>query len=144
MSRTLLLLSVGSCAAALVLAAPAAASAPNYILVSGPGLRHPVLLGNWKENLDFLLAVDNASVAAKKLTRSLAHRRRLDIAEFWGWGGYPAPTKPSEANQHGWFYPAHGSQVALIAITFEYSQVPRLVTARVLSILRRHGVPTRY
>jgi hypothetical protein len=40
------LLLFAALAVALVLAAPAEAAAPNYILVSGPGLRQPVLLAN--------------------------------------------------------------------------------------------------
>jgi hypothetical protein len=120
------------------------AAAPNYILVSGPGLRHPVLLGNWKENGVVLLAVANSRVARRSLWRDLVHRRRFDLAEFWGWSGKPRPTKPSDANQHGWFYPAHGSQVALIEITVNAEFVPRLVPARVLKILRHHGVPIRF
>lgn len=131
-------------AAALVLVSPAAAAAPNYILISGPGLRHPVLLGNWNENLRLLLAVDSSPVARKALRQGLAHRRRLGVAEFWDWSGKPRPTNPRDANQHGWFYPAHGSQAALIQITVSAEFVPRLATAKVLSILRRHGVPTRY
>jgi hypothetical protein len=133
-----------SVAVALVLAAPAAAAAPNYILVSGPGLRHPVLLANWNENLDLLLAVANSRKASPSLARTLRHRRRLDLAEFWGWSGKPRPTKPSDANQHGSFYPAHGSLPPVIDITVMGVAAPHVVSARVLKILRRHGVPMRY
>ena len=142
MRRALLLLASG--AVAFVLAAPAAAAAPNYILVSGAGLRHPVLLGNWRENGVLLLAVANSRPAGKALTHDLTRRRRLDLAEFWAWSGKPRPTKPTDANQHGWFYPAHGSQVALIQLTVNGDFLVRLVPAKVLSILRHHGVPTRY
>ena len=44
-------------AAAVVLVAPAHAAAPNYILVNGPGLQQPVLLDDWSENLQLLLAI---------------------------------------------------------------------------------------
>ena len=103
-----------------------------------------MLLGNWKENLTFLLAVDNSPVLGKKPTRGLAHRRRLDVAEFWDWSGKPLPTTPRDANQHGWFYPAHGSQVAVIELTVDGELVPRFVAAKALTILRRRGVPIRY
>jgi hypothetical protein len=79
-------------------------AAPNYILVSGPGLRRPVVLANWKENGVLLLAVANARTADKSLIRGLTHRRRFDLAEFWGRQGQPRPTSPRQANQHGWFY----------------------------------------
>jgi len=131
-------------AVALVLAAPAVAAAPNYILVSGPGMRHPVLLANWNENLDLLLSVANSRAAGMSLARTLRHRRRLDLAEFWDWGGKPRPTKASDANQHGSFYPAHGSLPPVIDITVMGIAAPHLVSARVLKILRRHGVPARY
>jgi len=135
---------LASVAAALVLAAPAAAAAPNYILVSGPGLRRPVLLGNWNENLRLLLAVANSRPAGATLAKTLHHRRRLDLAEFWAWGDNPRPTSARDANQHGSFYPAHGSQPAVIDITVQGVAAPRRVSSTVLKILRRHGVPTRY
>lgn len=133
-----------SVAAALLLAAPAAAAAPNYILVSGLGLRHSVLLANWGENLKLLLAVANSRPAGPALATSLRRRRRFDLAEFWGWSGKPRPTKARDANQHGSFYPAHGSLPPVIDITVDGVAAPHLVSATALSILRRHGVPTRY
>ena len=42
---------------AAVVAAPAGAAAPRYILVTGPGLARPVLLRDWDENLRFLVAL---------------------------------------------------------------------------------------
>ena len=61
-------------AAMVVLAAPAQAAAPNYILVTGPGLPRPVLLANWTENLDLLLAVANAPKASRTTVQGLARR----------------------------------------------------------------------
>ena len=141
-SRALLLFA--SCAVALVLASPAVAAAPNYILVSGPGLRHPILLANWNENLRLLLAVAKSPKASASLAGMLQHRRRFDLAEFWAWNGKPRPTTGSDANQHGSFYPAHGSLRPVIDITVNGVAAPHLVSAKVLTILRRHGVPTRY
>jgi hypothetical protein len=133
----------GALAVALVLAPTAGAAAPNYILVSGPGLARPVLLANWNENLVLLSAVAGAPRAKGAAVRGLARRPRLDLAEFWGWAGRPRPTRPSQANQHGWFYPAHGARRPLIEIMVDGIRVPRLVPAKVLRIFTRHGVPTR-
>jgi hypothetical protein len=91
-----------------------------------------------------LLAVANSRPAGKALARTLRHRRRLDLAEFSDWSGKPRPTKASDASQHGSFYPAHGSLPPVIDITVEGMTAPHRVSAKVLKILRRHGVPTRY
>jgi len=131
-------------AAALAFASQAEAAAPNYILVTGPGLRHPVLLASWDENAALLVATRDAPRASPDLTRGLSQRRRFELAEFWGWRDRPRPTRPSQANQYGWFYPAHAERPALIDMMVEGLQVPRLAPARVLAILRRHRVPTRY
>jgi hypothetical protein len=130
-------------AAAAVLVAPAQAAAPNYILVSGRGLSHPVLLADWQENMKLLLAVANAPRARGQLLAGLSSRPRFDLAEFWGWSGRPRPTRPSQASQHGTFYPAHGSKVALIVLTVQGVTVPRRVPSFVLRTLARHDIPTR-
>jgi hypothetical protein len=132
---------VAALAAALVLAPPVHAAAPNYILVSGPGLKRPILLGNWSENAALLSALVNAPKAKRSVVLGLARRPRFDLAEFWGWGGRPRPTRPSQANQHGWFYPRHRSKPPVIVVTVNGEKVPRLVPTSVLEILRRHHVP---
>jgi hypothetical protein len=124
-------------------ASTASAAAPNYILVSGPGLTHPVLMAKWSENLRLLSAVANARKATGAAVRVLAQRPRLDLAEFWAWSGRPRPTRPNEANQHGWFYPAHASTQAVIELTVNGTAAPRFVPAVVLKILELHGIPTR-
>jgi hypothetical protein len=128
---------------ALLLASPAAAAAPNYILVSGPGLARPVLLGNWDENLALLSALVNAPRAGRTVVHGLAGRPRFLLAEFWGWGEQPAPTRPNQANQRGWFYPAHRRQPAVFKVTVDGTNAPRLAPARALEILAGHGIPTR-
>jgi hypothetical protein len=126
-------------AAAVALAAPAWAAAPNYILVSGPGLQRPVLLGNWDENGSFLAAL----VDAPRAPRPPAGARRFDLAMFWGWGGRPRPTRPGAANQHGWFYPGHGARRAVVDAMVDGVRMPRIAPAATLRILARHRVPTR-
>jgi hypothetical protein len=126
---------------ALALASPAAAAAPNYILVSGPGLPRPVLLGNWSENGELLSAVVTAPTVSRAVARRLARRPRFLVSEFWGWGGMPRPTRPSQANQHGWFYPAHHRQPAVITLTVDGTAVPRRALPRALAIFKRHGIP---
>jgi len=127
----------------LLLAAPAKAAAPNYILVSGPGIKRPILLANWGENGALLSALVGVPRAKSDVVRRLAQRPRFDLAEFWGWGGRPRPTRPGQANQHGWFYPAHGWRPPVIALMVDGYDFPRLVPARVLRILARHHVPLR-
>ena len=130
-------------AAVLVLAPPVHAAAPNYILVSGPALKRPIVLGNWGENLALLSALVNAPRAKGSVVLAVARRPRFDLAEFWGWGSMPRPTRPSQANQHGWFYPAHRSQPPVIVLMVNGYRFPRLVPSAVAKILARHQVPLR-
>jgi hypothetical protein len=127
----------------VVLATPAQAAAPNYVLVTGGGLSHPVLLADWQKNMKILLAVANAPRARGKVLAGLSARPRLDLAELWDWSGRPRPTRAAQASQHGSFYPAHGSKVALIVLTVQGVTVPRRAPAFVLATLARHGIPTR-
>jgi hypothetical protein len=130
-------------AAAVALAVPARAAAPNYILVSGPGLEQPVVLDDWSENGQLLVAIANGPRAKRPGLRGLARRPRFDLAEFWAWSANPRPTDPHEATQHGWFYPVHGRKPAIFKVMVEGTRVPRLATRAALAILARHGVPTR-
>jgi hypothetical protein len=134
---------VATAGIALVLAIPAQAAAPNYILVTGRGLSHPVLLADWKENMKILLAVANAPRARGRAVEGLAARPRFDLAEFWDWSGRPRPASPAQASQHGTFYPARGSRRALIVLTVQGVTVPRFAPTFVLAALRRHGIPIR-
>jgi len=130
-------------AVTLVVAPSATAAAPNYILVSGRGLPHPVLLANWNENLQFLVALGNAPIASHAARGGLRGRPRFDLAEFWGWSGRPRPRGAAEADQHGTFYPAYRGRVAVVAITVDGITAPRLAPRQALTVLARHGIPTR-
>jgi hypothetical protein len=130
-------------AVAVVLAPPAHASEPNYILVSGPGLAHPVLLDERSENLQLLVAIRQGPRAKGAALRGLARRPRFDLAEFWNWNFLPAPTDPRQATQHGLFYPAHGRKPAIFKVMVRGTRVARIASAQALEILASHGIPTR-
>jgi hypothetical protein len=128
---------------AVVLTSSALAAAPNCILFTGPGLPRPVVLANWGENGELLASLVEAPRAKAVGVRGLARRPRFHVAEFWGWRGRRCPTRPSDANQRGWFYPAHRRQPPVIHLTVNGMMVPRLAPPRALRILARHGVPIR-
>lgn len=128
---------------ALVIASSVEASAPRYIFVSGPGLARPVLLADWRENRTLLAALADARKAKEATVRGLDRRRPLRLGLFWGWPAKPRPTRPYQANQEGWFYPASGSQPPVVDLPVNGASVPRIAPARVLRIFARHGVPTR-
>jgi hypothetical protein len=135
-----------SCAVlgALALVPSASAAAPNYILVSGPGLTRPVVLGDWAENGRLLSSVATAPRAKGAAVRGLARRPRFDLAEVWGWStSLPPPTSPRDAGQHGTFYPAHRSKPAVVVMMVSGSRTPRIAPRAFLTILAQHGVPTR-
>ena len=111
-------------AAAVALAVPAWAAAPNYILVSGPGLEQPVVLDDWSENGRLLVEIADGPRAKRPALRGLVRRPRYDLAEFWAWSANPRPTDPREATQHGWFYPAHGRKPAIFKVMVEGDEGP--------------------
>lgn len=123
-----------------VVAAPARAAAPRFILVTGPGLDRPVLLGDWSENLRLM---ESLLPARRARGFSPSGRPRYDLALFWGVPARPVPRRPREANQHAWFYPAHDGRPAVIDLMLSGARYPRLATSGALRILARHGVPTR-
>src|SRR6266849_8848756 len=132
---------VAGLAMALMLASPVRAAAPNYILVSGTGLARPVLLADWAENLTLLHAMAGSPRATGTSVKGLTRRPSLDLAEFWGWSGLPRPTRASQANQHGRFYPAHGTKPAVIVVMVNGAMYPRLVPAKVLRIFASRDIP---
>ncbi len=137
-------------AAALILALPAWSAAPPYIMVSGPRLAKPVLLSNWDENLALFLATDASPQAKASDLRGLKARPRLDLALFWGWSlDSPPPTKASDASAHGSFFPTYRGHPAVIRMNTNGMKTSgesysHLASAKVLRILAKHGVPTRF
>jgi hypothetical protein len=137
------LASIAVVAVALIAAAPVKAAAPRYILVSGPGLSKPVLLSDWSENLALMAAFAKAPRASSLATHRLARRPRFELALFWGVPDNPVPTNPAEANQFDWFYPARGTQPAVVDAFTNGRRSKLKATTAVLRILARHHVPTR-
>jgi hypothetical protein len=97
--------------AAVVCASSASAAAPRYIFVSGACVPEPVLLADWWENHALVLA-DTPRVTP----RALRDRPQLRVSLFWGVPSARPPTRPRDANQFGWFYPAHGRRAAVMEI----------------------------
>jgi hypothetical protein len=127
-----------------LLGAPSAlAAAPDFILVSGPGMARPILLSDWGENLDLLSSLVRAPRADARVVLALGERPRLELSEFWGWGQRPRPTRPSQANQRGWFYPAKDGNPAVFELMVDGTDAPRLAPGVALRILAHHGVSIR-
>jgi hypothetical protein len=123
-----------------VVAFPAQAAAPRYILVSGSGLQRPATLGNWMENLAFVTSL----LHARRPTSGWRDNRpRYELALFWGVPARPVPARPADANQRGWFYPAIGGRRAVVKLRVSGKDFLRVAAAETLRILARHGVPTR-
>jgi hypothetical protein len=125
---------------AAVAAVDAHAAAPRYVLVTGPSLQRPVVLGDWSENLAFLL---DLLPARRPAPGWHTDRPRYKLALFWGVPAKPVPRDPRNANQFGWFYPAANGRRAVVVLLVSGRDGPRIATRKALRILRSHGVPTR-
>ena len=112
-----------------------------------------VLLDDWEEHQALMLSLSDV---AGTPAGDLEERPYLEVALFWGpaWQDYPRDTgalsrlSPSQANQHGRFYPAVGSdQGALFLFDDQTDRSivlrPRAVETPGINILRARGVPTR-
>ena len=126
--------------AAAATAADSHAAAPRFILVTGPGLQRPAVLGDWRENLQFLVELIPRRRPAAGWR---GDRPRYRLALFWGVPSRPVPTSPAEANQMGWFYPAVKGRRAVVVLLVSGQDGPRLATQKTLRILARHRIPTR-
>lgn len=126
---------------AAVLSASAGAAAPRYILVSGPNLQRPVVLGDWNENL--VLLTDLIPTRRPLPGWRGANRPRYKLALFWGVPSKPVPSDPSKAGQVGWFYPAVNGRRAVVVLLVSGRDGPRIVSRDALRILDDHGIPVR-
>jgi hypothetical protein len=140
---TKLLTALAVAGAALLLAASALAAAPRYIMVSGPGLSRPVLFDVWNENLALYVAIAEAPRATRSAAASVRRRPRLRLSLFWGWPEGQLPTRPSQGNQTGWFYPACRARRALVDLKVNGERVLRLAPKEVLDTFTAHGIPIR-
>lgn len=130
--------------------APVYAAAPRVILVYGGGLPSQVVLDNWNENLDLMLAMSLQAPEEVSMD-SLVRRPSFRVAMFWGpvWdeyiraGGDPSSLNPDQA-QLGRYYPRTGPSDPLF--TFDSIPGPGALVRKLLpkgvEILARHGVPS--
>ncbi len=135
----------------IVFAKHADAAAPRLIMVYGSPLRKPVILGNWRENLEFMSSItQQSSVTPEELRR----RPYLRLALFWGpeWAQYVEEGKPidklrpEQANQQGRFYPAVGHASPVVTLDMPPGSVGpswRQVREGGIRILLRYGIPVR-
>jgi len=130
---------------------PVAAAAPRYIIASGALLPRPIILDDWRENLDLMGATVEDPTPPAVSDADLAARPSIDLALFWdatiweplvlqhGLSGL----QPQDANQHARFYPAIGASAPLFVGMADGVFGPHRISVRGLAVLARHGVPTR-
>lgn len=132
---------------ALASASQVNAAAPRIMLVTGRGLPNPVVLDNWEENLNVMLAAGNAVDPIKE---ELASRTNFRVAMFWGkeWDDYirsgndPRSLRPDQAGQYGNYFPPAASHDAV----FAFDTIPgggdlvRRFSVDGVSIFARHGI----
>jgi hypothetical protein len=116
------------------------AAAPRYILVTGPSIQRPVVLGDWSENLAFLVDLIPARRPSPGWRNDRPHYK---LALFWGAPAKPVPADPSKASQIGWFYPAANGRRAVVVLLVSGRDGPRIASPKTLRILKRHGILTR-
>jgi hypothetical protein len=123
------------------LSASASAAAPRYILVTGPSLQRPVVLGKWSENLALLTDLIPTRRPAPGWRST--NRPRYKLALFWGVPARPVPSDPNKASQVGWFYPSVSGRRAVVVLLVSGRDGPRVASRDALRILGRNGIPTR-
>jgi hypothetical protein len=133
---------------ALTVALPAQAAAPRLIVIHGEGLTHPIVLTDWWGNLALM-----GGDAVHTFAWQLRDRPYFELALFWDpkWDMYVRngnsleDIAPNQADQEGRFYPATGTDQAIMALDgalFMPARAWRL-SADSLEILARAGVPVR-
>ena len=88
---------------------------PHFVLLYGEGLRTSVRITEPADLLRLSCALEGGSEVRTELVRD---RRSISVAAFWGprWVNYSDrrdAISPSEANQHGKYFPATGDRPAL-------------------------------
>jgi hypothetical protein len=123
-------------------------SAPGVIVFSGKLLPKPLVLSDWDENQQLMMATTHHVALSDS---SLAHRPKIDVAMYWGamWGKYAA-TPESLAmlprlreGQHGAYYPAmRGTPAVWVFGPFGVSGAStRSIGDDGIAILRAHHLP---
>jgi hypothetical protein len=116
---------------------------PRLIMVHGGLLTKPVIIDDWKDNIDLIHAsAGDAGISSKQL----AGRSFLELELFSGpyWVRYVEGgntldgLRPESADQTARFYPSTEGAPAIIAYE---SGLPRRVGPKGLAILQRHGIP---
>ncbi len=133
----------------IVFAKYANAAAPRLIMVYGSPLTKPVILRNWRENLEFMSSItQQSSVTSEELRR----RPYLKLALFWGpeWVQYVEEGKPidklrpEQGNQQGRFYPAVGPASPVVTLDMPPGSAGpswRQVREGGIRILLKYGIP---
>ncbi|MGI8551544.1 MAG: hypothetical protein ACR2PL_12295 [Dehalococcoidia bacterium] len=130
--------------AAVSFSRPAAAAAPRLLMVYGAPLPAPIILDDWRENLDVMLAMTEPSSITPV---QLSGRPSLELALFWGEGWdqelKQGPLRPEQATQRGRYFPAVGDADPVVILGFPSPPLIRLLKPVGAEILARHGVPAR-
>ena len=152
---------IWSIGAALAVAAPALAlpmAGPRVIRIEGKLLQRPVVLSNWRENEELVLAMtDVATVLPNRFTGQACVTFTLYWETKWNEyvnAGKPlAELTPDQGDQHGCFYPAVGNEVAIFLYADDdkgsYGNSARIrglarrVGQPALDVLAKHGIPLR-
>ena len=109
------------------------AAAPRLIVVEGDLLRQPVLLDDWHENLELILAIQSG-YENSPYQEADQSRPRLDILEYWLASEVEAVPRNVPDSRIG-YWPETENGPALIG--------GHLAEAKALQILERHGISTR-
>jgi hypothetical protein len=129
-------------------------AAPSIIIADGGVLRERIVMSNPSEILKLFAGLTFRSDLAPG-DNQLAQRPYVDLWMFWGpkWIGIAklgdtalmSRLRHSDADQHGRFYPARGSDHALLELDGSHG-VPRsfrTLTREALGALKRNGLPVQ-
>ena len=123
------------------------AAGPWCIIVYGDLVPQRALMTDFTENQLFLGTIETSGGAS---SASLSDRPYAYLALYWGLDSATyarkeeacAEKRPQATDAQGRFYPARGSERALVLLS-PYYGLARPVSAVGLEILAQHGVPTR-